>query len=175
MRGISKITGLVVLALGCMLPQPVSAQEEGTKVPVPHNQVISANPFLLLWEWTNVEYERKISDMATVGAAGSWISLDGGDEDYFSLSGFYRYYPQGAALSGFYLGGSAGFYRVSDSDDEGHAYGIGVDIGYSWLFGVKRNFYVSLGFGATRRFGGDIEEGSVTLPSVRLLNIGFAF
>jgi hypothetical protein len=175
MRGNLRLSGLLILALGFLLPQAASAQQEGTKIPVPHDQVISANPFLLLWEWTNVEYERKISPTSTMGAQGSWISLDKGDEDYLSLSAFVRHYPQGAALSGFYLGGIAGFYQVSDRNDQKHAFGLGIEVGYSWLFGAKRNFYLSMGFGAVRRFGGDVGDGSFTLPSVRLLNIGWAF
>lgn len=52
---------------------------------------------------------------------------------------------------------------------------LGVDVGYSWLMGSKRNFYIGIGIGATRLFGGDIEDGSATIPSLRLLNVGFAF
>jgi len=174
-----KIKAVLLVALGLILTasgsEAVEGQESAMRPPVPHDQVISANPFLLLWEWANVEYERKISPTATWGLAGSWLSLDGGDESYKSLNGFLRYYPQGAALSGFYIGGRMGIHQVSDRDDEGHAFGLGIDVGYSWVMGVKRNFYVGLGIGATRLFGGDIDDGSVTIPSVRLLNVGFAF
>jgi hypothetical protein len=61
-----------------------------------------------------------------------------------------------------------------DDDDEGSAFGFGFDVGYSWLLGAERKFYIGLGIGATRLFGGDIDE-SVTLPSIRLLNVGIAF
>jgi len=174
-----KISTLVLVGLGCLAmgvrPGTTQAQEEGSRTPVPHDQVISANPFLLLWEWTNAEYERKISPFGTLGAAASWVSLDEGEESYKSLSGFYRYYPQGAALTGFYLGGRLGFHGVSDTDDEGHAFGLGIDVGYAWLLGSKQNFYIGIGIGATRLFGGNLDDGSVTIPSLRLLNVGFAF
>ncbi len=174
-----KVSTQVLVFLGClmmgMIPGTAHGQEAGSRTPVPHDQVLSANPFLFLWEWANVEYERKISPTSTVGVAGSWVSLDDGDESYKSLNGFYRYYPQGAALVGFYLGGRLGFHGVSDEDDEGHAFGLGVDVGYSWLMGANRKFYMGIGIGATRLFGGDIEDGSVTIPSLRLLNVGFAF
>jgi len=162
-----------------MIPETAQAQEEGSKNPVAHEQVFSANPFLLLYEWWNVEFERKISPKSTVGIIGSRVLFedDDGDGDitYNSLNGFFRYYPQGAALSGFYFGGRLGIHQGSDEFDEGHAYGLGVDIGYSWLLGSNRNFYIGLGIGASRLFGGDLEEDRVVIPSIRLINVGFAF
>lgn len=172
----SKLISMIIAgaALGA-LPAQVPAQQPGTRVPVPHDQVISANPFLLMWEWTNIEFEKKLSDLQTVGAAGSWIALDGGDEEYVNITGFLRYYPQGAALTGFYIGGRGGLYRVSDDDDSGTAFGLGFDLGYSWLLGARQNFYIGLGIGATRLFGGDLEDFSTTVPNLRLLNVGIAF
>jgi hypothetical protein len=153
----------------------VQAQESGTFAPVATTHVISAHPFLLLWEWANIEYERKISPTGSLGAAGSWLTVDDGDTTYRSLAGFYRYYPQGAALSGFYIGGRFGIHHGDGKDDSGHVFGLGIDVGYGWLLGAKRTFYVGLGIGATRLFGGDLDEGSLTLPSIRLLNVGFSF
>lgn len=175
MKVSTQIMVFLAFLFGTLVPGEAEAQEEGTRNPVSHNQVISANPFILLAEWVNVEYERKISPTATVGVAGSRISFDEGDEGYKSLNGLFRYYPQGAPLSGFSIGGRLGFHQVSDDDDEGHAYGLGVDIGYSWLLGSKRNFYIGLGMGATRLFGGDAPDGRVVLPSFRLMNLGIAF
>jgi hypothetical protein len=94
------------------------------------------------------------------------------------VNGFYRFYPQGAALSGFYIGGRLAYHRVDDDfddDDEGNAFGVGFDLGYTWLLGADRNFYIGLGIGATRLFGGDIDGDRVVIPSIRLINIGFAF
>ena len=172
MRGLSKGVGAMVIVVGCFLPTGVSAQEEATRLPIPHEQVFSVNPFLLLGEWVNVEYERKVSTVGTVGAMGSWLTV--GDGTLTSLAGFYRYYPQGSALSGFFLEGRGGFYHVSEDDDSGQAFGTGIHIGYNWLFGSSRSFYLSMGLGANRLFGEDI-EGRVVLPSFRLLRIGIAF
>ncbi len=174
-----RATTTVLFFFACLLvgafPGQAEAQDPGTRTPVPDEQVISANPFLLLFEWFNGEYERKVSPTMTLGVGASRFSFDDGDESYTGLNGFVRYYPQGAALSGFSLGGRLGIHSVSDDDDEGEAYGMGVDIGYSWLLGSERNFYIGLGIGATRLFGGDIEGGRVVIPSIRLINIGFAF
>ncbi|MGD2121989.1 MAG: DUF3575 domain-containing protein [Gemmatimonadota bacterium] len=169
----------ILILLGCLLivgiPAKSRAQEPGSRVPVPHQQALTANPFLLLFEWFNIEYERKVSEAGTLGFTASGFSFDDGDETYRGFSGFYRYYPQGAALSGFSLGGRLGYHRVSDDDDDGDAFALGVDLGYSWLMGSKRNFYIGIGIGATRLFGGDVEGGRVVIPSIRLVNVGFAF
>jgi hypothetical protein len=95
--------------------------------------------------------------------------------DYRNFQGFYRYYPQGASLTGFYLGARGGMHRVSEGDDAGHAFGLGFELGYGWLFGSKRNFAVSLGAGATRLFGGDLDDASVLIPTLRLVNLGWSF
>lgn len=50
-----------------------------------------------------------------------------------------------------------------------------MDLGYSWLIGPKRNVGVSLGIGAERLFGGSLAGASLTIPSVRLVNVGVAF
>jgi hypothetical protein len=176
-----KVSTLVLVSLACLMmglfPGAAQAQaaEGGVGPQVPHNQVISANPFLLLWEWANVEYERKVSTASTVGVAGSWVSVGEDNETYQSLNGFYRYYPQEVALKGFYLGGRLGYYRVSDDQDEGNAFGLGFDIGYTWIMGSKQKFYIGMGIGATRLFGGNLDDGSVTVPSLRLINLGVAF
>ena len=65
---------LVVMTAGTAV-----AQEPGTRVPVPHQQQITANPFGIIAGWFNVEYERKIAETWSVGLGGSRLSLDGGD------------------------------------------------------------------------------------------------
>jgi hypothetical protein len=173
----SRTRTIVLVGFLFLVGMPLKAlgQDAGTRDPVPHDQAISANPFLLLFEWFNIEYERKVSDAGTFGFTASGFSFDDGDETYRGLGAFYRYYPQGAALSGFSLGGRLGYHRVSDDDDDGDAFALGVDLGYSWLLGAERNFYIGIGIGATRLFGGDIDGGRVVIPSFRLVNIGFAF
>lgn len=161
---------LLMIALA-LTASPLGAQVPGTRAPVPHDQVLSANPFLILFEWFNGEYERKVSPTWTVGVGGSLVSSDA---DYASLNLLARYYPQEAALSGFYFGPRLGFYHVSD-DDSGNAFGFGLELGYSWLLGPRQNFLVSIGVGAVRLFGGDLGDVSLTVPTLRLVNVGWAF
>ena len=153
------------------------AQEilEGTKTPVPHRQTVSVNPFGLMFEWFNGEYERKVNDRSTFGVSASGFSLDGGDTDYVNGALFYRFYPQRAALSGFFIGGRGGVHRVSTNSDADVFFGLGFELGYAWLFGADRRFGVSIGAGATRLFGGDLEGSSLTIPTFRLINVGIAF
>ena len=40
---------------------------------------------------------------------------------------------------------------------------------------MNRNFALGLGIGASRLFGGDLEDTSAYLPTVRLINVGWAF
>jgi hypothetical protein len=54
---------------------PAIAQVE-TAVPAPHEQILSANPFGLLFGWFNAEYERRLSPATTWGVSGSVLDLD---------------------------------------------------------------------------------------------------
>lgn len=165
--------GLILAALLTAAPSPASAQSSGTRVPVANKNIISANPFLLMAEYANVEFERKANEQSTFGVSASSFGFD--DAKYRNLQAFYRYYPQGASLTGFYIGGRGGLHRVSDDESAEHAFGLGFEVGYGWLFGAKRNFGVSVGAGATRLFGGDMRGHSVLIPTLRLLNIGWSF
>jgi hypothetical protein len=166
---IAAVTACVLLA-----PSALAAQEAaGTKTPVAHNQVISANPLALMFKYGNVEFERKHTGSSTFGVSASSFGFD--DANYRNAQAFYRYYPQGAALTGFYLGGRGGVHRVSGDGESAHAFGLGIEVGYSWLLGAQRNFAVSLGAGATRLFGGDMRDFSVVVPTLRLINVGWSF
>lgn len=163
-----------VLMAGAFLlasAMPAAAQD---RIPVPHKQVISANPFGLMFGWFNVDYERKINESNTWGASASMLSL-GDDTDYVNTQLAYRYYPQGAALTGFYLGGRGGMHTVDLAGENGRFFGLGFELGYDWLIGSKRNVSIGVGAGATRLFGGDLNGATMTIPTLRLINVGIAF
>jgi len=165
---------VAVSAAAIMNAAPAAAQtQEGTKAAVPHEQIISANPFGLVLRWWNVEFERKVTPSSTVGVSGSFLGVD--DVDFASVNGLWRYYPQGAALTGVFLGARAGVYHGSDAGDAHYAFGAGFEIGYTWLLGARRNVGLSLGVGLTRLFSGGEEDWPGALPTVRLLNVGIAF
>lgn len=164
---------VALAALLCCAPPALAQSQDSTKAPVPHDQIISANPFGLMLRWWNVEFERKATGSSTWGVAASFLTA--GDVDFGSVNALYRYYPQGAALSGFFLGGRAGLYRGWDDVESGNGFGLGFEIGYTWLLGARRNFAISLGAGLTRIVAGNIEDGPSVLPTIRLLNLGIAF
>ena len=171
----------VVLVVMLMLGHAAvaRAQSAGTRTPVDHQQILSVNPITSMFKVFNAEYERKLTPAATWGAEASILNIGG--FDYRSANVLFRFYPQGAALTGFFVGGRTGVHHVAvDVDNSIDApsanfFGAGVDVGYSWLLGPKRNIGVSVGFGAERLFGGTLSGASLTLPSLRLLNIGVAF
>lgn len=170
---LSRSVGLALLVCAIAAPSVAFAQADGTRVPVANKQVVSANPFLLMFGYANVEFERMSSQKTTFGFSASSVGFD--DATYRNFQAFYRYYPQGASLTGFYIGARGGVHRVSNGEDAGHFLGLGFELGYGWLFGAKRNFALSVGAGATRLFGGHLTHHSLTIPTLRLVNVGWRF
>lgn len=162
-----------------MLMLALATPAEARQTAPQHQQAISANPFGLLLDFFNAEFERAVSDSATAGVGGSFLSNSG--DDYVNADAFYRYYPSGKPLEGFAFGLKAGITRLDEActftcRDSGRRsfVGIGVDTNYSWLLGRNDNFYVGAGFGLKRLFGR--ENGSLKLiPTIRLINVGIAF
>jgi hypothetical protein len=135
---------------------------------------VSANPFLLLYQWFDAEFEHRVGAQGAVALAATQVTMDQ-DDRYRSLALLYRRYLQGEALVGFHLGPRVGVYRVDAGEEEGTFFGFGVELGYQWLVGVQRNFSISMGVGATHLFGSDFDDASSKVPAFRLLNVGWAF
>ena len=167
----------VLVALLGVLTVTGFAQESTGVESATHNQVISANPFgLILLPWYNGEYERKATERATIGLSGSRLSWGDGSGGFYSLNMAFRYYPNGNAFRGFYLGPRVGVFWVSQEEDDigtdedrGPHLGLGFELGYAWLVGSERHLSISIGGGATRVLNGE------PIPVLRLVNIGWAF
>ncbi len=185
LMGSTLVVFIVILSTGVGM-----AQEEVTSKPIERKSVLSTNPILDMFTWWNLEWEFKAAQTSTIGLAVSYVKFeqeddtdtdDFAEERYMSGTFFYRYYPMGEALKGFFFGGRLGYYNVATKEhitgieEDGSAYGLGIDIGYSWLLGAPQRLSVSLGIGAVRLFGGDLEGTATTLPTIRLINIGVAF
>ena len=185
---------LVIIALMCSAP--AFAQTTSTPPADTPNQTLSLNPFGLMLEWFNVEYERKITSSATLGveaAHNTWM-------EYSNVELLARFYPQGEALKGFYLGARAGgfgievteyHYAPPTSPRDPRSYppypivtthrqvfpGVGLEVGYNWLLGREQRVAIGLGFGLSRL----LRESDydfyfpVTLPHPRIVNVGIAF
>ena len=164
MKPFARPIAVAVVALS-LAAAPADAQ-------VARPNVISANPFGLLLEFFNAEYERVVGSSATAGFGGSYLTDDG--DDYINADVFFRFYPQEDPLDGWAFGAKAGLTNVPD---EGTYFGFGFDVNRSWLLGRNDNFYVGVGLGLKRLFGAG-DEGGFDLeyiPTLRLVNVGFAF
>ena len=167
MKSISRWS--LALVVGTLMISIATAAEAQQAVR-PSRHVISANPFGLLVGLFNVEYERKVSESATAGVGGS-STFAHTDSEYVNADMFYRYYPSGQPLEGWAFGVKMGMTRVTD---EGSSFGFGFDSNWSSLMGKNDNFYVGVGFGLKRLFGTSDSELKF-IPTVRIINIGFAF
>ena len=74
---------------------------------------LSLNPFGLMLEWFNVEYERKITPRPRRSASTACARRLRWSIRTSALLA--RWYPQGAALDGFYLGARAGAFGLETS------------------------------------------------------------
>ena len=172
MRSCSRATvACAVTVVLLAMTAPVHAQ---SLLPERRN-VISANPFGLLLEFFNGEYERVVSEASTVGAGGSFITQD--DIEYLNADAFFRFYPQGDPLDGWAFGAKVGITSVNDV---GTYFGFGFDVNKSWLLGRNDNFYVGVGLGLKRLVGVSDEDDPnddvlMFIPTIRLINVGFAF
>lgn len=173
MRYVCRVAAVILLIL---VPSSVAWAQSPDVAPPPAGvqQQLSANPFGLMFQWFNCEYERTATRSNTWGASMSFFSLDS-DADYVNGAAFWRYYPQGRALNGLYVGGRAGLHRVGVNGASGAFFGLGFELGYNWLLGRHKNFMIGTGAGATRLFGGSLNGASLTIPTVRLVNVGVAF
>lgn len=163
-----------LLGAAILVPAGTSAHEDKeseSDAAASHQNLITANPFGFVFEWFNVEYERKIRANTTLGFTASYATPDGGTLATGNV--ILRLYPQGTALKGFYIGGRTGTYYLNDYDDNGTFLGAGVEVGYTWLMGANKNWYLGMGAGVTRLFGG--VSGSAVFPQVRFVNFGYAF
>jgi len=151
------------------------AQRPPPPPPPAYDHLVSLNPFGLLLEFYNLEFERPVSDASTLGVAGSLYQgnrlVDGGEErdEYINFDVFWRFYPAGRPMDGWAFGAKVGLTRI----DGGTNSGFGFDVNRSWLLGANDNFYVGVGVGLKRLLGSPVDTRFI--PSFRLVNLGFAF
>ena len=183
---------LVIIALMCSAP--AFAQTTSTPPADAPSQTLSLNPFGLMIEWYNLEFERKVSPGVTIGAAATSLQ-----DEFWNVDLLARFYPQGEALRGFYLGARGGVVGIEVTRYEfqqpppGTPPGrnvspprftretrtvpaFGLEVGYNWLLGRKENVAIGLGFGLSRLL--DEDNGEYFMPVVphwRVVNVGIAF
>jgi hypothetical protein len=164
------------------------------------SQVISANPYGLLIELFNSEYEIRGSDYVTFGAGASTamvttydysatapapprtVDLNGATfidatsyaverrERYINGDIFVRYYPGGKAFNGYSFGVKAGLTRIPN---HGSFLGVGFDANQSWM--LNEHFYLGVGGGLKRLLGTDERAFDLKLIPTLRANIGIGF
>ena len=168
---------LVALAvvLQCSTPAGAQPQPGTSPAPLPAEtttatpaNVVSANPFGLLVEFFNTEYERRVGRTVSAGVGGSTARFNDGDDRYVNGDVFLRYYPGGRALRGASFGVKLGLTQIPD---DGSFFGIGFDANRSWL--LNDHFYLGTGFGLKRLIGTN-EYDLKFIPTFRV-NVGAAF
>jgi hypothetical protein len=166
MHTIGRIVPAVALSvfMFATLPAIVQAQD------APRQQV-SASPFLVMYKYFNVEFEHRATQSSTWGVSTSYVPGD--NVNYRNAGGFWRFYPGGRALQGFYLGGRIQVHHGTSAHESATMGGIGFEMGKNWILG--RRTLVGLGAGVTRLFGGSLAGESLTLPTFRIANVGIAF
>ena len=174
----SLFPALLVLTLLASFAVPAAAQggsgffSPGSTYGEP-TQVLSANPFGLVMDFYNAEYELKVAESVTAGVGASrrgWI-LFGESQQKPRLNSdvFVRYYPSGNVFNGVAIGVKVGATRMPN---DGTFPGIGFDLNHSYAF--TDHAVVSTGIGMKRLIGRDTYAGPTTITSLRV-NIGLGF
>lgn len=168
----------LLVAVAAFCPTLAAAQGWAQSSPAPAppasaspSQVISGNPFGLVIDLVNAEYERRAGRAVTVGAGasrGSWGASTG--RPYVNGDIFVRYYPGGQVFGGRSFGVKAGMTQFPGSG--GTYFGVGVDVNQTWM--LNPHFAFSTGFGLKRLFGIDAMEGPTVIPTLRI-NVGVGF
>ena len=160
------------LLLGSVATLPALAAAQGASAPpAGPTQVLSGNPFGLVIDLVNAEYERRAGNAVTVGAGASranWGAPNG--RPYVNGDIFVRYFPGGQVFDGRSFGVKAGMTQFPGS---GRTYfGLGVDANQTWM--LNRHFAFSTGFGLKRLIGTDGLNGPRIIPTLRI-NVGVGF
>lgn len=173
---------LVSLTAGVLAGSAASLEAQAPS-PRGGRTMISLNPLGLPFKYVSGELEQKISNIATIGGAVSY--LDVSDESYTSFEAKLRLYPNEEAFKGFSIGLAGGVSRLSGIEacdsfncNTGSRTGpsIAVLADYNWLLGKSKRVLVGTGVGAKRIFvdDNDLNDVLVAYPTVRF-QVGMIF
>lgn len=191
--------GAIVLAVALLNPAVTAAQGPTPAAPpTAPSQVISANPFGLIIDFFNSEYEVRAATAITVGAGASsrrtttytydttpvplpnaaatgpvvWTVAPPVErrERYVNGDVFVRYYPSGEAFQGLSFGLKAGGTRIPN---QGTYFGYGFDLNTSGM--LNDHVYYGTGFGLKRLVGVDPRRVDLKYVPTLRLNVGIGF
>lgn len=175
-------TSAALLFACSVLAAPAAAQTTDTTTVV-RTQAISILPVHAILGFYAGDYERTVSQTATLGVGASYFDLS--DFTYSTVEAKLRYYPSGDPLRGLsfgitagptFLSGTSTDFEGGTSDESVTALGIGIELARSHILGVDRRFYYGYGAGAKRLFftGEEADGAELVLPTLRL-SVGYAF
>lgn len=189
----------IVLAVA-LLNAAVTSAQGPTPAPPPTTpgQVISANPFGLIIDFFNSEYEVRATSAVTIGAGASsrrtttfsydttpvpppsptatgaivWTAAPPVErrERYVNGDVFVRYYPGGQAFQGLSFGLKVGGTRLPN---HGTFFGYGFDLNTSGM--LNHHVYYGTGFGLKRLVGVDPRRVDLKYVPTLRLNVGLGF
>lgn len=160
---------------------PAAPTKSDSQFTPARDNLIIVNPFGVLFNALNGEYERVVSRSSSVGVGATYFSQD--DFTYATLGVKARYYPSEHAPDGFSVGITGGVTR--QTSDNAYCFDVcltsrlnrptaGFELDYNWVLGPSRRFVVGAGIGAKRFFGAN-DTGSIDgIPTGRI-GIGIAF
>ena len=168
------------LVLLLMLPLSSFAQDSGEAQANPN--IIKVNPIGFAFGVFNLSYERAISNSSSLQFGGLFYqSLLGTDVNGFGLRASYRYYITNATRpspEGFYTGLTTSYNNLTEdaTDEEVSAFGIGLLLGYQWVWnsgvaldlGIGPTYLIDTGSSDTAEF-----ESGIT-PNV-VIALGYNF
>ena len=153
---IAAVVSISTFASGAFAQEAAPANPMAATSSVAPKNTITINPLPLVIGMVSMEYERATSESLSLYVAPSYWSLSlGTDADEFSVFAYglglgARYFMTGVAPEGFWvapgveLAFAGAEYRGAEGS--GIGYGIGAQLGYTWLIGNV--FDISLGIGA---------------------------
>lgn len=182
-RAVHQLTAVTLVALALSTAAAAQSPTAASQTIRQRRTLISLNPLGLPFEYVAGELEQKVTGIATIGLAASYLGA--GDASYTSLEAKLRLYPNEEAFKGFSIGIAAGLSRLSESYFGSSATGvdnsatrptIAVITDYNWLLGKSKRVLVGAGVGAKRIFGSDSDFSDINFayPTGRF-QIGMIF
>jgi hypothetical protein len=165
------VTSHAVAILLATTSAPSVATAQGAPVGRPAN-AFTLNPLGLPFEVFAAEFERRLSDMTTLGLSGSYFG-PGDDFSISSLDAKLRLYPNEEALRGFSVGVSLGVWHgdedIFSNSSSTTRPAVGAFIDYNWLMGKTKRILVGTGIGGKRVFGNgdDFDDLPFAYPTAR--------
>lgn len=149
-------------------------------IPIPTRTYVGFNPVGLPADVGTFEIENAIAPGITVGGVASYIDFQ--DHRFTTFDFKVRYYPGDVVLRDWAIGGSVGYTRFSNIENDVRqslsAPTIGIVLDRNWLYGRAQHFIVGTGIGAKRVLASESDRDRAGVPRAVVtgrLIIGFAF